>query len=190
MARPTGRPIREELIDAACAMVQAVGVNSFSYGDLAKQLDISSPSIHHHFPAKSDLVGAVAARYRQDFASRRDAIEGSTPAERIRAYAALFAETSAREMMCVCGSVAADWLTVGDAAREEVAGFFDDQVQWLEHELAAGVAAKEFLFDGTARDHAVAVLAALEGSLLMARARGGAHLPVAVGDTLIALMAV
>jgi len=169
-------------------MVQEVGVNSFSYGNLAKQLGISSPSIHHHFPAKDDLVGAVAARYREDFETRRDAIDKPTSTDRLHAYAAMFAETSARELMCICGSVASDWLTVGESARVEVIRFFEDQIGWLAAELDAGVGAGEFTFDGKARDCAVAILAALEGSLLMARASSDPVLPETVGATLVNLL--
>lgn len=169
-------------------MVQEVGVNSFSYRDLAKQLSISSPSIHHHFPTKNDLVSAVTSRYREAFNARRDDIEAATARGRIEAYAALFAETSARQLMCICGSVAGDWLTVGEGARSEVLQFFDEQVAWLTTELETGSTAKEFVFNAAARDCAIAILAALEGSLLVARASGETLLPESVGTTLIALI--
>lgn len=188
MARPSGRPLRQELIDAACAMIQAVGVNAFSYGDLAKQLDISAPSIHHHFQTKADLVGEVTAQYRQDFAANREAINDAQASQRIRSYAALFAETSAQELMCICGSVAGDWATVSASARTEVVHFFDEQVEWLTEQLDAGVASKELRFSGEAREIAIAILAALEGALLLARSSGETLLPSSVSETLLKLV--
>jgi TetR/AcrR family transcriptional repressor of nem operon len=190
MARPSGRPIRDELIGAACTMVQQVGVNSFSYGALAKQLDISSPSIHHHFPSKDDLVGAVAARYRENFAERVTAIEASSAAERIRAYAALFADVTSQELVCFCGSIASDWHTVGEAAHTEVGGFFDDQLAWLTAQLTAGVAAGELVLRSEASDVAATIVAALEGAMLMARARNDPALPGTVGDVMVGLIGI
>lgn len=190
MARPSGRPIRDELIGAACTMVQQVGVNSVSYGALAKQLDISSPSIHHHFPSKDDLVGAVAARYRENFAEYTAAIDAGTATERLRAYAALFADATSHELVCFCGSIASDWKTVGETARTEAAGFFADQLTWLTTQLEAGVAAGEFVLRSEARDVAATIVAALEGAMLMARARNEPALPGNVVDVMVALIGV
>jgi TetR/AcrR family transcriptional repressor of nem operon len=170
-------------------MVQQVGVNSLSYGALAKQLDISAPSIHHHFPTKDDLVGAVAARYREIFAQHTAEIDAASPAERIRAFAALFADATSQELVCFCGSIASDWLTVGVVARTEAAGFFDDQLSWLTTQLEAGVAAGEFVMRSEAREVAETILAALEGAMLMARARNDQSLPRTVGDVVVGLIA-
>ncbi|MEL6984444.1 MAG: TetR/AcrR family transcriptional regulator, partial [Actinomycetota bacterium] len=98
MARPTGRPVRDELVTEARALIQQVGVSGFSYGDLADRLGISSPSIHHHFRTKEDLVAEVAARYRSDFAKTVAAIEAPSAGSRLAAYVQLYAETSTREM--------------------------------------------------------------------------------------------
>ena len=185
MARPTGRPIREELIDTACTMVQRVGVNSFSYGDLAEQLGISAPSIHHHFRTKDELIAEVAARYREDFATSRDSVDEPSAAGRIRGYAHLFSAASSRDLLCFCGSVASDWFSVGERARAEVLQFFDEQVEWLAHQLGTGAASGEFTLEAPPRDGALALLAALEGSLLLSRAGEDTRLPDTVVATLL-----
>ena len=46
---------RAELLDTAQELVQTGGFNWFSYRDLADRVGIRTPSIHYHFPTKTDL---------------------------------------------------------------------------------------------------------------------------------------
>ena len=170
MAKPSGRPIREELLVAAATLIQQVGVNACSYGALADELGISPPSIHHHFRTKDDLIGAVAARYREDFAVHVAAINTGDAVEAVVAFADLFDATAKREAMCLCGSVASDWLSVGESAHTEVRGFFADQEDWLSARLADGVASSSIELKGDLEATARMLLAVLQGAMLLARA--------------------
>lgn len=170
MAKPSGRPIRDELLASATTLIQRVGVNGCSYGALADELGISSPTIHHHFRTKDDLVGAVAARYREDFAVRVDAIGSGDAVEDIVAFADLFDATAERDAMCLCGSVASDWSTVGESARTEVSGFFADQVVWLSGRLTDGAEAGSIELGSESDATARMLLALLQGAMLLARA--------------------
>lgn len=185
MAKPSGRPIRDEVLAAACLAVQQVGVSSFSYGALAKELEISAPSIHHHFRTKDDLIGAVAARYRQQFNDSVDQIDEGTAAGRLTAYASLFDDTSRAELTCFCGSVAAEWRSVGQAARVEVAAFFDDQISWLAAQIEHGVERGEFRGDVDAAAMAPVFVASLEGALLVVRAGDDRCRPQAIAERLV-----
>lgn len=172
MARPTGRPLGDELVDEARLLIQQLGVNGFSYGMLAERLGVRSPSIHHHFRTKEDLVAEVATRYRADFAASVAAIGSSGARDRLSAYAELYAETSSRGELCLCGAVAAEWASVGDKPRRVVEGFFADQHTWLAKEIEIGLASGELRADLDAPALASAILATLEGALLLARADG------------------
>lgn len=187
MAKPSGRPIREELLAAASGLIQRVGVNGCSYGALADDLGISAPSIHHHFRTKDDLISAVAARYRVDFAGRVSSIDSGDPVGDIVAFAELFDATAKREAMCLCGSVASDWMSVGESARVEVRGFFADQVTWLSARLRDGVESGDIT---VAIDDVEAMarmlLAVLQGAMLLARAGDGDASPVVMVRHLLA----
>ena len=183
MAKPSGRPIREELLASASTLIQQVGVSGWSYGALAEELGISSPSIHHHFRTKDDLISAVASRYRADFAGLDAAIDSGDPVEDIVAFADLFDATAKREAMCLCGSVASDWMSVGESARVEVTGFFADQVAWLGDRLGEGVASGHIVLshdDGEPEATARLLLAILQGAMLLARAGDGDASPAAM----------
>lgn len=188
MARPSGRPIRDELLIEARDLIQRVGVNGFSYGDLATRLDIKSPSIHHHFARKDDLVAEVTARYRRGFLASVEAIEAATATGRLTAYAGLFAETASEDLMCLCGAITTDWVDVGDATRAEVEGFFADQITWLGRQIAEGVTAGEFRQDIDVGQAAQVFLASLEGSVLLSRAGQPSNVASVIGGAQLHLL--
>ena len=53
-----------EIMACTRQLLTAGGYKSFSYADIAAQVDIRKASIHHHFPGKADLVKAVVVEYR------------------------------------------------------------------------------------------------------------------------------
>ena len=186
MARPSGRPMRDEVLEAARPLIQRVGVDGFSYADIAKQLNISSPSIHHHFPSKADLVAEVAKLYRQEFADRVDEIVGDTASARLMSYADLFDEPASTGLLCLCGAIAAEWPTIADEPRREVEIFFEDHQTWLRREFESGVISGEFRPDVDPEAMSKVLLAALEGSMLVARASNSPHLAESTCATLLA----
>lgn len=183
MASPTGRPIRSELLDAAEVQLRRVGPNGFSYGDLAGELGIKAPSIHHHFRSKDDLVAEVVARYRQRFADRVATIDGDDARSRLLAFADLFTGSARNGLACLCGTMSTDWLTIGDRSRESVAGFFLDQQRWLEDRITEGVDGGEFVTDLDVAATADLMLAGLEGALLLSRSGRPARLVTDVMTT-------
>lgn len=177
--------MREEVLEAARTMIQRVGVDGFSYADIAKQLNISSPSIHHHFPSKADLVAEVALQYRQEFADRVRMIVDETASERLMAYAGLFDQPASSGLLCLCGAIAAEWSNIAERPRREVEQFFEEQLTWLTREIEAGAACGEFRPGVDAPEMARALLAVLEGSMLMTRASTTPHLVQSTCTTLL-----
>ena len=188
MARPSGRPIRDELIDAATRRIQHVGVHGFSYGDIAKELGIKAPSIHHHFPNKEDLVAAVAADYRARFTAIVDAIPEGPVLDRISAYAEIFSDTAEKDQLCLGGAVSAEWLSIGEKPRAEVDAFFLSQQSWLEEQLANGIRDGDIALTLPIPAVAATLFAALQGSLLLSRAGFPNDLPTDSGDIITALL--
>lgn len=184
MARPTGRPIRDEILTLTEELIQRVGVGAFSYNQVADQIGIKAPTIHHYFKRKEDLVAEVAAGYRERFATQVDAIAGVTATERLTQFAELFARTASGDLMCLCGALAAEWATAGEAPRQEVQGFLDDQVAWLAEQIRQGVAAGEFRDGLDPVASAETVLATLEGAILLSRAERATD-PVATATAVL-----
>lgn len=183
----------ERVVDAAEALIQQAGYNGFSYDDVAQQVGIRKPSIHHHFPTKAALVATIVQRYTHRFREQLLRIEGrrATAAERLRDYAALFEATYQQDRrLCVCGMLGAEAQGLPPEVAAEVQRFFDVNLEWLRQVFAAGQA------DGSLRAQAQApaalaelYLCALEGAMVVGRGAPATHGPAATGRALISLMA-
>ncbi len=150
------------LLDAAEARVRAGGYDGFSFRDLAADVGIKSASVHYHFPTKEALVAALAERYSQRFfAGLADAPTG--PA-RVSAYRAAFGRAMAQDgAMCLCGVLGAAAPALPAPVAAGAAAFMRAMVK----DLAAALADAP-----DPRGRALAVVAQLEGAMLLARALG------------------
>jgi len=163
----------EQILALACELVQTRGYNAFSYRDLAGQIGIKSASIHHHFPTKADLGKAMLRRYRENFADALEAIDRSrkSPSGRLSAYFDLFRQTARSDRgVCLGGMLAADMLTLAPEVQAELRAFFADSEEWLKGVLEAGAASGDFSLNGSPKDVALAIVSALEGAMMVARA--------------------
>jgi TetR/AcrR family transcriptional repressor of nem operon len=164
----------DRILDIAEDLVQTRGYEAFSYADISEALGIRKASVHHHFATKAELTRAVAARYRGAFAGRLHSLdrEFPDPTRRLMRYVRLFQEALREgDHMCLYGMLASDSVTLPGAVRDEVIGFFADQEAWLTRVISEGRSAGEFRFEGKPAAAAAALLAGLEGAMLMARAR-------------------
>ncbi len=170
MARPTGRQLRSEIVETTTVLIQERGVSGFSFGDVAGQLAVKPPSIHHHFRTKDDLVVEVVSAYTRRFNGLVEDIPDGSARARILSYADLFARVASSDRLCLCASVSSDWLAVGERTKSDVQQFFAEQQGWLEAEICAGTSAGEFGSERPPAELALLVLSALEGALLVGRA--------------------
>jgi TetR/AcrR family transcriptional repressor of nem operon len=165
----------DRILDIAQGLVQTRGYEAFSYADISAAIGIRKASIHHHFASKAELTRAVAARYRAAFQERLQTLdrEFPDPTRRLMRYVRLFQDALHEgDHMCLYGMLASNAGTLPPAVRDEVLGFFSDQEAWLAGVITAGRSAGEFRFDGKPAATAAALLAGLEGAMLVARARG------------------
>ncbi len=164
----------ERIVDAAEGLIQTVGYNGFSYEDVARLVGIRKPSIHHHFATKADLGVTVAQRYTLRFLERLVAIRvhESTAAGRLKAYCQLFEDTYARERrLCICGMLGAESDGIPPPVSVEVRHFFEQNLLWLTKVLEEGAVAGDITLASPAAQLAHLFLSALEGSMLLGRAR-------------------
>lgn len=170
----SGTATANRILDIAEGLVQARGYEAFSYADIADVLQIRKASIHYHFPSKAELTRAVAARYRAAFAERLEKLDQDFPdsTRRLMRYVRLFQEAlHDGERMCLYGMLASDSGSLPEPVRTEVNGFFGDQERWLTRLLVLGRQAGEFRFEGKPESAAAALVAGLEGAMLVARSR-------------------
>ncbi len=162
------------ILDLAEGLIQRRGYEAYSYADIADALNIRKASIHYHFQSKGELTRAVAARYRAAFAGTLAGLQAecADPSTRLMRYVRLFRDALRDgDHMCLYGMLASDSATLPEPVRDEVNGFFADQEAWLTALLREGHASGAFEFEGRAEGAASALLAGLEGAMLVARSR-------------------
>jgi TetR/AcrR family transcriptional repressor of nem operon len=166
--------VAEGILDAAERLAQTRGFNGFSYADIAAQLSVTKASLHYHFPSKADLGLALVERYSLGFGKALDDIGARTndAGEKLKRYVRLYDDVMCSERMCLCGMLAAEYATLPVAMQDELRHFFDENERWLADVLEAGRRAGGLAFRESARKRAQAVLGALEGAMLVARAYG------------------
>lgn len=162
---------KERIMAAARLTVQDRGYSGLSFRELAKDVGIKSASIHHYFPTKGELGGALAERYTSDFAGYLDGLlaDGLDPQTCLARYTDVFRDTLRNDnRMCLAGILAAEHKELPEEVRIEVVKFGAMNEDWIARVLAkAGAADPEVI-----RDRARAIFAAVEGAQLVARSRG------------------
>jgi len=164
----------QRILDIAERLVQTRGFNGFSYADIAKSLRVSAASLHYHFPGKANLGKRLIERYESNFLQALAAIDAHEidAAARLRRYAALYVDVLRHNRMCLCGMLAAEFVTLPKPMREEMKHFFDENERWLTGVLEQGRGAGLLRFDGPAFEAARALIGTLEGAMLLARSYG------------------
>lgn len=183
----------QRVVDVAEVLIQHAGYNGFSYDDVARQVGIKKPSIHHHFPAKSDLVAMVAQRYTHRFREQLLRIEGqhAKATDRLLAYAALFQSTFDQDRrLCVCGMLGAEAEALPPDVAGEVQRFFAVNLDWLAQAFAAGQAKGVLRTNAKPASQAEMYLCALEGAMVVGRGATGGRGPAAIGRTVISSLLV
>src|ERR1700721_3915862 len=140
MAITTG-DTKERIMTAARLTVQDRGYGGLSFRELAKDVGIKSASIHHYFPTKGELGGALAERYRVDFKEYLDSLlaEGLDQTTCIRKYTDVFGETLRNEnRMCLAGIMAAEHKELPEEVRAAVVKFGEMNVDWIAKVLSFG----------------------------------------------------
>jgi TetR/AcrR family transcriptional repressor of nem operon len=178
----------ERVLDAAEALIRQRGYGGFSYDDVAQAVGIRKPSVHHHFRTKAELVTELAVRYTQRFEFALAAIDiaRSQPLTRLKAYVRLFSQTYASDgRLCVCGMLGAeaDALPVGVA--DAVESFFRLNLTWLTAAFRDAQNTQQVRADLRASALAEALLAALEGAMVVGRGARSSGGPASVGRTFL-----
>jgi len=160
----------QRILDAAELLAQTRGFNGFSYADIAETLALTKASLHYHFPSKADLGHALIERYHLVFGQALEAIdrEERDAHGKLRRYAGLYDSVMQNNRMCLCGMLAAEYITLPAPMQQELRRFFDANEVWLAAVLENGRRAGELAFQGRPKQRAQNVLGALEGAMLVA----------------------
>lgn len=165
---------KDYILASAQRLVQQRGFNGFSYADVAQEVGIRKASLHHHFATKAALGAELIRSYAAQFDQELARIEATFPSAvaRLQAYVAIYRTALEAGRICLCGMLATETLTLDAGMLPQLTRFFARNTEWLTEVLAQGKAQHAFAFEGTAADHARAILSTLQGAALICRATG------------------
>lgn len=164
---------KTQLMDAAEQQVRKKGADGFSYSDLSAEVGIRKASIHYHFPAKSDLLTAIMARYsKQVVATLHGYAERfPTPSQQLIAFVEFYRralQEGSSLCLCVAFTVGRDGLS--PSTQQEISQFRKAVQSWLQlrfDQMRSEGPGSSSLSDPKAE--AAATLALVEGAQLAAR---------------------
>lgn len=164
--------MKDRIFEIAQRLIQQRGVNGFSYADIAKEVGVSKPSLHHHFATKTDLIARLMERYTGQLKEYLDnASRTHTSAdEKLTAYFELYRQNLSNERVCMGGMLSAEALTLDPSIHPLLSRFFDYQQEWLTEVLKKGELSGELKLKETAEQQASVIIAALQGALVVSRA--------------------
>lgn len=176
------RPVdtRERIVRSAARLFLARSYAGVGVADLCEAADVRRGSFYHYFPSKVELAKAVVDLHAGEFHRRMAEAQRDPGGDRLRAAAdAVFTIQSAFEgkfgriVGCPFGNLAAELATTDDEVRAHVA---DALAGWEARlaEICREVAAEGALRPGLDPDRvARALLAQIQGLILLAKVRGG-----------------
>jgi TetR/AcrR family transcriptional repressor of nem operon len=179
----------EAILRCARSSIVAGGYDGFSYADIAAVVGIRKASIHHHFPTKVDLVRTLVKQYRVEAEAGIAEIERhvADPLEQLRSYTGYWEscigdpETS----YCVCALLATQIPVLPEEIALEVRAYFRALSAWLTSVLERGARGGGITLAGDAYSEAEALMAAVHGAMLAARAYGDPQAFVAITGLVI-----
>ena len=171
-----GRRTREAIVDAAADLMAERGIAATGIGDVLRASGTGKSQLYHYFEGKSDLVLAVIDRQLERVLAAQPAL-GAASGDDLRAWAASLLELhrdGGGPFACPLGVLS---------------GQVDAEPRWREHQAAAFAQWQSRIAtllargqddgvvdpDRDAGEMAVAVLAALQGGLMLARLHRDLH---------------
>ncbi|WP_163795999.1 TetR/AcrR family transcriptional regulator [Mycolicibacterium sediminis] len=171
-----GRATVGRVLDAACDLFAAQGIQSTSLDDIGAAAGVGRGQLYHFFVDKSDIVAEVVAyQVERVIASLRPTLDAMSTADDVRAWCdevVAFYEGSSEAIRCPIGSLIYQLGQNDDAARKALRNGFAHWEDLLEAGLQRVADSGGMTTAADARSLAAALLAVYEGGVLLASLSG------------------
>ncbi len=169
---------KEKILICACEMFHHNGYQATSVDDIIRRCGVVKSNFYYHFKSKEELGFAVIEIHFLDFAALVESTLGNTnvsPAKRLELFFDRMCSNQQAEKTAGCpfGNLAAGLAVDGDETserfRHRLCELFDTVQLALRRCLLAGVECGDFRPDIVPEEMAFVLLAALEGTLMLAK---------------------
>ncbi|HGA5462132.1 TPA: TetR/AcrR family transcriptional regulator [Salmonella enterica subsp. diarizonae serovar 50:k:z35] len=160
----------ERLLKLADSLIQKNGFEGFSYADLAKEMGIRKASIHHHFPAKTDLGIAYCEFKTEAFRALETRILTLPDGlQQLDAYISAFSGCAQRGEMCGVYAMLSDCELFSPELKSAVRKLAEFELDILGSILKRGKDAGLLFFEICPETMAMIICNAVKGALLLNR---------------------
>jgi TetR/AcrR family transcriptional repressor of nem operon len=170
MESNTADRIRETAHD----LIAERGYFGFSYADIAETVGVRKASIHHHFPAKVDLVVATLKEHRAKLVEAAAGLDSAVadPLQRMRLYVQYWAECvkNNKRPICIAALLSAELPALPEEIQAEVQLHFKYLVSWIKATLKEGSRNGHIRLEYSAEVEAQSFVALVHGAMISARA--------------------
>ena len=176
---PPRNESRRRFLDAAVHLIRARGYEAATIDDLCRAAGLTKGSFFHHFRGKEDLALAAAAH----FAAGADALfaqapyhEPEDPRDRVLGYVDFrraILQGSLPQFTCLLGTMVQETYDTHPALREACDTHISAHAAVVAQDIEAARAIHAPRADWTAESLGLFTQAVLQGSFILAKARGG-----------------
>lgn len=164
---------KDKILYVAEDMTQRLGVNGFSYRDIATEVDIKTSSIHYYFPTKDDLFLELINRYESKCKQyMAELLNPESPVkDRLNLLVTPFIDyLHDGNKLCLCVMIAGQMLEVSEPVKIAIKNFFEGEIASVSVLIQEGVSTGEFKNIDNVNATAVMLLSTIEGGAMLARA--------------------
>jgi TetR/AcrR family transcriptional repressor of nem operon len=168
-----GIATRERILDAAADLMSSRGAAGTSLNDVRASTGTSKSQLYHYFQDKEDLVRAVIGRQTDRVLDAQrpelEALDSFAALARWRDRVVSLQRAAGCVGGCPVGSLASELADSNEATREDLVSAFARWESYLVEGFSAMRERGRLRADTSPRELATAVIAALEGGLLLAQ---------------------
>jgi TetR/AcrR family transcriptional regulator, transcriptional repressor for nem operon len=168
---PRGTVTRRRIVGVAAQLMHANGVEATSLDHVCAEAEVSKSQLYHYFADKDALVReVVVAQTERVLAAQEPALGKVDSPAALRVWAdALLGLNRGTTTGCPLGSLANELASQSEATRAQLVAGFDAWAERLSRGFSVMQSRGELSPSASPRDLAVAVLAAVQGGLLLAK---------------------
>jgi len=135
-------------------------------------MEVRNATIHHYFPAKSDLGIAVIEEEIKKVALGQENYKDLSGVGQLKQLVGTFYDAGEEGLICLSGALTPEYDTLPAPLQDKVMEMCRAILDWMSACLGRAVEEGDLHFQGTAADRAILVMSALMSSLLLSRVLG------------------
>ncbi|HUD52987.1 TetR/AcrR family transcriptional regulator [Parvibaculum sp.] len=182
---------KTKLLDAALSVIRTKGYSATTVDELCAAAGVTKGAFFHHFKSKEALGVAAAEHWSETTGAmfaKAPYHDHSDPLERILGYVAFRKELlqgGVPEFTCLVGTMVQETYETAPAIRDACDRSISGHAATLEADIEAAMRERGMSPDWTPRSLALHTQAVLQGSFILAKAKGGAEIAADSIDHLI-----